>query len=59
MKKKYTLKVVKYFEFPTQEEADAFADFQMATDNDTFECLKVEIEKNYEKEKSHIWKNLL
>lgn len=41
---KYTVKVIKHFEFLTKEEADAFADFQRASEDDTPECLGVEVE---------------
>lgn len=45
------LKVVKYFEFTTQDDADAFADFQQASECDTPECTSVEIERLYDKRK--------
>lgn len=47
--KTYKLQIIETFEFPTQEDADAFADFKYSAECETPECVKVEVVKEYEK----------
>lgn len=48
MEKKYIIKVVSFFEFNSEEEAEAFADFKRISESDVEECTSIEVDKLYE-----------
>ena len=48
MKKTFKLVVTEYYEFDSEEEAEAFVDFKQASKAETPECVNVQIEKYYD-----------